>query len=199
MTSTQPVSVSGTGGDSGMVRVVYLKYDGSPHRSYPARWLGRDGGGSWLGVPAGTVADLGGKPTVRQEPYALYVPDGRWWTAMFNAAPRPSEIYCDVTTPATWIGSTELTVIDLDLDVRRRRQTGRVELLDEDEFAEHQARYGYPREAVVEAERAARWLVRALRGDTEPFAGGYYPWLAQVAPEYAGLTPPQRPPSGRSR
>ena len=25
-----------------IVQVVFLKYDGRPHRSYPARWLGED-------------------------------------------------------------------------------------------------------------------------------------------------------------
>lgn len=168
---------------SGMARavqVVFLKYDGRPHRSYPARWLGRDDAGTWLGVASGTPARVDGdRATVREEPYVLLVPVGAWWTAMFNAAPRPTEIYCDVTTPATWLGDREVTVVDLDLDVRRRRW-GHIERLDDDEFAEHTVEFGYPEEVVAAATAASRWLEQALGDGTEPFASGFRPWLAQV-------------------
>ncbi len=164
-----------------VVRVVFLKYDGRPHRSYPARYLGEDETGSWLGVAAGTPARVDGtRETLREEPYVLLVPHHAWWTAMFNAAPRRTEVYCDITTPAKWNGD-EVTVIDLDLDVRRRRW-GDIERLDEDEFAEHTLRYGYPDEVVAEATAASLWLATALGDGTEPFATGFRPWLAQVCP-----------------
>src|SRR5687768_17808096 len=105
-----------------MVQVVFLKFDGRPHRSYAARMLGEDDNGCWLGVVAGTPARVDGtRETLREEPYVLLVPQRAWWTAMFNAPPRRTEIYCDVTTPARWSGRHEVTVVDLDLDVRRRR------------------------------------------------------------------------------
>jgi protein associated with RNAse G/E len=165
---------------SDMVQVVFLKYDGRAHRSYPARWLGEDSDGTWLGVVAGTVALVDGdREAVREEPYVLLVPKRGWWTAMFNAPPRPTEVYCDVTTPATWSGSSEVTVVDLDLDVRRRRW-GDIERLDEDEFAEHQVRFGYPDEVITQATAASYWLAGALGDGTEPFAAGFRSWLAQV-------------------
>jgi protein associated with RNAse G/E len=164
------------------VSVVYLKYDGRPHRSYPARWLGEDGHGTWLGVTAGTRALVDGdREAVRQEPYVLLVPAAGWWTAMFNAAPRPTEIYCDVTTPATWAGRREVTVVDLDLDVRRRRW-GDIERLDEDEFRAHAEQFGYPEGVRREAMAASLWLATALGDGTEPFATEFRPWLAQVMP-----------------
>lgn len=164
------------------VQVAYLKYDGRPHRRYPARWLGADAAGTWLGVPRGTTARIGDREErVRDEPYVLLVPAGAWWTAMFNAAPRRSEIYCDVTTPATWVGRRRVTLIDLDLDVRRRR-TGEIEVLDADEFDAHRARFGYPPDVVRQARAASRWLAVALADGTEPFAGAFRPWLAQVMP-----------------
>jgi protein associated with RNAse G/E len=167
--------------DSAMVQVVFLKYDGRPHRSYPARWLGEDSDGTWLGVTAGTVARVDGdREAIREEPYVLLVPKWAWWTAMFNAPPRPTEIYCDVTTPATWSGTNEVTVVDLDLDVRRRRW-GDIERLDDDEFAEHQVRFGYPDEVITQATAASYWLATALGDGTEPFASGFRPWLAQVS------------------
>ena len=67
---------------------------------------------------------------------------------------------------------------DLDLDVSRTR-SGAIVLLDEDEFAEHQLRYGYPAEVIAAAERTAAWLRTAL-DDREPFDHGYRAYLAAV-------------------
>jgi hypothetical protein len=168
------------GAAGGQVAVVFLKYDGRPHRSYRAIRLGVDQWGTWLGVPAGTPARVDGdRPTLRDEPYVLLVPQAAWWTAMFNAPPRPTEVYCDVTTPATWLGASEVTLIDLDLDVRRRRW-GEVEQLDADEFAAHSVQFGYPPGVIAQALAASQWLASALSDGTEPFASGFHTWLAQV-------------------
>jgi protein associated with RNAse G/E len=175
-------------GGPGYVDVVFLKFDGRAHRSYPARLLGEDRHGIWLGVEAGTPALIDGdQAAVRNEPYVLLVPEHAWWTAMFNAPPRPTQVYCDVTTPATWAARSEVTLIDLDLDVRRRRW-GEIERLDEDEFAEHGQLFGYPEEVVEHALAASFWLATALGDGTEPFATEFEPWLAQVSVGWTGAT-----------
>jgi protein associated with RNAse G/E len=167
--------------DPRLVQVVFLKYDGRPHRSYPARWLGQDESGTWLGVSSGSQATVDGdRPIVRDEPYVLLVPRRAWWTAMFNAAPRRTEVYCDITTPATWTCTDEVTVVDLDLDVRRRRW-GVVEQLDFEEFAEHRVEFGYPDDVVSQATAASDWLAKALGDGTEPFASTFRRWLDLVA------------------
>jgi protein associated with RNAse G/E len=162
---------------SDVVRVEYRKYDGSPHRGYPALRLGEDEHGVWLGVPQNTFDVAQFK---YEDPYVLLVPRHAWWTAMFNAPPRRTEIYCDVATPAEWPSPDHVRLADLDLDVRRRRATGTVELLDEDEFEEHRLRFRYPDEVVDEAWAAAKWLVDALGNGVQPFAGDYRAWLGRV-------------------
>jgi protein associated with RNAse G/E len=164
---------------SDMVRVVYRKYDGTAHRDYPARRLAEDDLGTWLGVSAGTRSVYHGRPSVEQIPFVLLVPHDAWWTGMFNPPPRTSEVYCDITTPAEWDGDT-VRIVDLDLDVVRRRATGAVELRDEDEFAEHRVRFGYPGDVADNAQAAARSLIAALGDGTEPFASAYRKWLALV-------------------
>jgi protein associated with RNAse G/E len=159
-----------------VVRVDFRKYDGSQHRGYPAHLLGEDEHGVWLGVPRGVFASDEFK---YEEPYVLLVPRGTWWTAMFNSPPRRTEVYCDITTPATWHDG-RVQLVDLDLDVRRRRTSHLVELLDEDEFAEHSQHFGYPPEVTENAWSAARWLVGALDDGTEPFATAFQTWLNQV-------------------
>ena len=164
---------------SEMVRVVYTKYDGSAHRDYPARRLTEDDLGIWVGVVRGTVSVYHGRPSVEQIPFVLLIPHSAWWTGMFNPPPRTSEVYCDITTPARWEGDT-VHIIDLDLDVVRRRETGLVELRDEDEFAVHRERFGYPAYVVEEAHTAARKLLVELGDGTEPFATHYRKWLSEV-------------------
>jgi uncharacterized protein len=165
---------------SDAVRVVYSKFDGSPHRDYPARRLAEDDLGTWLGIPAGTASVYHGRPSVERIPFVLLVPHDAWWTAMFNPPPRTSEVYCDITSPAHWHDPETVALVDLDLDVVRRRATGLVQLLDEDEFAAHHERFAYPDELVTEARAAARWLFEALGDGTEPFATAYRKWLALV-------------------
>ncbi len=160
-----------------LVRVEYCKYDGSPHRGYPALRLGEDVHGVWLGVPPRIFPEVEFKYA---EPYVLLLPRQAWWTAMFISPPRRTEIYCDITTPARWADSDTVSLVDLDLDVRRRRVGGLVELLDEDEFVEHAERFGYPAVVRDSAWAAARWLRGALADGTQPFAGEYRSWLGQV-------------------
>jgi hypothetical protein len=165
------------------VRVVYTKYDGRLHWHYTMRYLGEDEHGTWLGARAGLVARRGHEhEMIVGEAHVLLFPrGGAWWTAIFNAEPARTEIYCDIATPASWPEPGEVTMADLDLDVIRRRADQRVEIVDVDEFEEHQRKYGYPAEVIRAAEQAADWLRNAISGGAEPFAGAYRAWLARVS------------------
>lgn len=162
--------------------VIYRKYDGSLHWHQPMRWLGEDEHGTWLGADAGAIARKGddGPDVVVKQPHVMLFPRDAWWTAVFNGPPERVEIYCDITTPARWPHPGEVTMVDLDLDVCRIRADHRVELLDEDEFAEHQVRYRYPDEAIRHATETAEWLQAALADGTQPFTSSYLTWLAHV-------------------
>ncbi|HET9895731.1 MAG TPA: DUF402 domain-containing protein [Streptosporangiaceae bacterium] len=160
--------------------MVYRKYDGSLHWHMSATRLGEDEYGIWTGAPAMNVSRRGDGPAiaVEHEQVRLFPRTG-WWTASFNAAPARTEIYCDISTPATWTSPDEVTMVDLDLDVCRRRD-GLIMLLDEDEFAEHQVRYAYPPDVIAESKRAAAWLQVALGDGREPFASVYRSYLSML-------------------
>lgn len=163
------------------VGVVYRKYDGSLHWHLTMKWLGEDEHGVWTGAAANNTSRRGDGPIVTIEyPQVRLFPRDVWWTASFNANPARTEIYCDITTPADWLSPNEVTMIDLDLDVCRTFD-GAVVVVDEDEFAEHQVRYGYPAGVIGESRRAARWLEAALADGTEPFATVYRSYLALLA------------------
>ncbi|MEU6849470.1 DUF402 domain-containing protein [Actinacidiphila alni] len=178
-----PGSDSGSGSGSGPahVQVNYRKYDGTLHWNLRMRRLGEDEHGVWLGLPADSVMRKGHNPEVPlPEAHVILFPRDAWWTAVFNAAPRSTEIYCDITTPPRWPSPAEVTMVDLDLDVLRKRGAAAPILVDEDEFAEHQVRYGYPGEVIAAAEAAAAWLMAAVADGAGPFDGSHRRWLAMV-------------------
>lgn len=162
--------------------MVYTKFDGSLHWHSTNLYLGEDEHGIWVGARARSLSRRGSEPpVVIEEAYAQLIPAGQWWTALFNAAPARTEIYCDICTPAQWPDEHQVTMVDLDLDVVRMRETRQVLILDEDEFAEHQVRFGYPADVIRQAEQAAAWLHDAISANAEPFATAYRDWLGKVS------------------
>jgi hypothetical protein len=153
------------------ISVNYRKYDGSLHWHTILHHLGEDEYGVWLGSPPGGRWRRAIGPWVPVDAdRLLVVPRDRWWTARFSNDPEyHTSIYADVTMVPQWVGPAELTIVDLDLDVVRATRTGEISLLDEDEFAEHQIRYGYPGEVIAAAQASAKWLIAAMTAGDEPF------------------------------
>lgn len=163
------------------LELLLTKYDGSRHRWLTANLLGTDEFGTWLGTPAGTVVNYayGPRSSRRTATDAVrLIPHGTWWMALFLSHPDPTEIYCDVITPAVR-SPAGFTVIDLDLDVIRHRPDGRVKVDDEPEFAENALRYAYPTDVVSAAAETAAELQKALIESRPPFNGHHTTWLRQ--------------------
>ena len=163
------------------MRVVMTKWGDRPHWEFDALLLGSDEHGDWIGVPAHTPM---ARPSATFTPpvdSVVLVPAGRaGWLATFYAPGFRVEVYVDITTPSSWDGSV-LRATDLDLDVVRGEK-GRVWVDDEDEFAEHRLRFGYPDEVVAEASRTCTAVHAAVRDAVPPFDGATpTPWLAELA------------------
>ncbi len=75
-----------------------------------------------------------------------------------------------MTTPPSFDGQ-QIGYIDLDLDVTVR-PNGCIELLDQDEFEDHQKLYGYPESVIGMAEQAARDVARLADSGGFPFSEG---------------------------
>jgi protein associated with RNAse G/E len=140
--------------------------------------LGEDEYGVWLGAPTGTAWRRGTEPRTTMAASVTLVPRQSWWVASFNHEPSKYELYVDLSTVPVWDGD-EVTMVDLDLDVVRVRRDGTVRLLDEDEFAQHQALFGYPEAVVSQVSQTARHLLAHV-AVSEPFTAAYRPWLAQI-------------------
>jgi hypothetical protein len=141
--------------------------------------LGRDEHGTWLGSAVSRPLRRGAEAAVfRSDLFVGLVPNEGDWIAFWNQRSR-FEIYVDVTSTPVWDGQ-EVTAVDLDLDVVRWRDS-RVEVIDVDEFEEHQVRYGYPKAVIQGALDTADGLVNAVAHHREPFGETGPWWLAYVA------------------
>jgi hypothetical protein len=161
------------------VRIEMEKWGARPHWHIPARWLGSDVHGDWVGIPAGTLMRRPGMETVSEFDQVGLVPttgDGvaRGFLATFHESPAPTWVYVDMTTPPDWDGDT-VRAVDLDLDVIRMRD-GHVVVDDEDEFAEHRVELGYPDEIVDLALASRDRVLDAVLEEREPFDGVHERW-----------------------
>ena len=167
------------------------KWGERPHWEFDGVLLGRDGHGDWVGVPAGTPMARPGASFVAQVDQVCLVPaagpdPGRGWLATFHnrgghvwqRLAAPVDVYVDMTTPPAWDGPV-LRAVDLDLDVIRGT-TGRVWIDDEDEFADHRVRFGYPEEVSRLAMDSCDRVVAAVRAGEAPYDGSAQPWLQRV-------------------
>ena len=159
------------------------KWRGRPHWVFAGRYLGCDGHGDWIGFPAGSHFSRPGADYVAPYDQVGLVPAGtlaeRGWLATFHDPRGPVRAYVDVATPPVWEGTTVRST-DLDLDVVHGR-SGRVWVDDEDEFADHRERFGYPESLVASALASCRFVEQAVTAGAAPFDGSADRWLSRVA------------------
>jgi uncharacterized protein len=171
------------------VRVVFRKWGDRPHWEYDARLLGEDRHGTWLGAPAGTRLSRPGADFCSPQDFVTLVPRRAAHVATFYAGSPGSgvdrgsdwvEVYVDVTTRPRWSGRGTVEMVDLDLDVVRGRR-GRVWVDDEDEFADHRVRFGYPADIVRLATDSCREVQDAVASRRPPYDGVVGPgWLSRM-------------------
>lgn len=173
------------------VRILSTKFDGSLHNDFVGRLIEEPAGTEdgdhsaaplRVFVPEGTsIQSYRGELTVRVPFTALFWPGiDRWWNVYHNhgivrgPSGRPSTaVYANVSTPAAFDGDT-IRWVDLDLDVVIRADA--VELLDEDEFAEHRARMAYPEALAARALEAAAALIELATRRAPPFDRDTHIW-----------------------
>lgn len=176
--STPPGVVLCKAGGRREIWIERRKWPQTSHYGHAGWILGEDEHGLWLELRVGS-------PVYRDEEVLFHgtsgglmlVPPEDGWLAWFPEF-GDFELYVDIASGTTRTQSS-VTMVDLDLDVIRRRD-GSVELLDEDEFALHQVELAYPVQLVQHAERMADHVLRAVRSKVEPFDGvAAREWMTQ--------------------
>jgi hypothetical protein len=151
------------------VRVEMTKWGDRPHWAFAATYLGADEHGDWIGIPVGTPMARPGAAFTTSVVQVGLVPRAAGWVATFHGPGWVVATYVDMTSVPWWDGAV-CRAVDLDLDVVRLGD-GRVYVDDEDEFAEHRVRYGYPPEVVTLAEESCAWVHEAVLQERVPFDG----------------------------
>jgi protein associated with RNAse G/E len=163
-----------------MVTVQFFKFPDRPHWRHEMRRLGEDEFGIWLGAPAGSIVQRGDEPAQQLDhPFVQLITPSTYWSLIYNGEDHKYPVYVDIATPATWVTDHRVEMIDIDLDVARRR-SGTVEVLDEDEFLDHSERFDYPGWLIDRARTTAAELVMRLENRTEPFGVTPQGWLDQI-------------------
>ncbi len=174
-------------GPGDAVRVEMTKWGDRPHWAFAARYLGADAHGYWLGIPAGTTMTRPGATFVSSTDQVGLAPWDAGWLATYHAPGYLVATYVDLTTVPRWDDGV-LRAVDLDLDVIRLA-AGDVFVDDEDEFAEHRVRLGYPPEVVSLAERTCRSVWEAVLQERAPFDGAAAArWFAALAARAASAS-----------
>ncbi len=164
------------------VRVRFRKWDGSPHWRTTMSYLGADEHGHWLGNHPGTEVTRPGAAYRGTAMTVKLIPHVGWFLANLNQPPVRVTAYIDITSTPEFGRDEEgwlLGAVDLDLDVVRTAD-GRVWIDDEDEFAEHSVRYGYPAEVIARARATADQVLDAVRTGAEPYGTVWQHWIEQL-------------------
>ena len=157
------------------------KYPDQPHYRGTLHRLGADEHGTWLwGGPGRPIYRGDVELFVANAPVLALIPTAAWWAVSWFVDHPEIEIYVNINTPARDEGY-RIVAVDVDLDVVRYLD-GRVEVIDRDEFEEHQVRYDYPPELVEAAEAATAEAFDLVVANGPPFDGtAARDWIALAA------------------
>jgi uncharacterized protein len=177
MTRSDPVRLG-----TRIIQLRSVKYDDSLNYFWPARVVQEDDAGFTWATPAGAPFTRPDRVIPVPHDWLGRVWYDRWYAVDASLAPpsrgtAPGTLlhyYCNLGMPGAWTGSV-FRYVDLDLDVQIYPD-GRHELLDEDEFAAHQVRYGYPDAIIAATEQAARDAIALARAGGTPFDGTLIAW-----------------------
>jgi protein associated with RNAse G/E len=169
----------------------WRKWDGSPHWRHECVYLGADAWGDWVGQPSGWHSARPGAEFFAASPNVTLVPrQGDFALTVNRRHPKGMRVYIDLGWDIGWSDDPLLvTGIDMDLDVIRVESERGTWVDDRDEWAEHSAQYGYPREVMSTLEELALDLEQRVRDRVAPFDDATAdPWLDRL--EALGLARP---------
>jgi protein associated with RNAse G/E len=159
------------------MRVRSLKYDGSLNYEWPGQVVWEDHAGFIWFTPAGAPFTRPSGTTPVPYDWIGRVWYDHWYmvdasllpVAVAGVAGVVHHYYCNIGAPGGWEDDI-YRFVDLDLDVTIFPD-GRSELLDEDEFAAHQVRFGYPDEVIAASWQSVDDVLALAEVRATPFDG----------------------------
>lgn len=160
--------------------IRYRKFNGRPHRTNGAYYLGMDEHCHWVGCVAGETVKRSDQENVWHASWVVGFALDRNYTLNVNVVTEEvsTRFYSDMTSVPTWHevnGQLEVRAIDLDLDVKVLRD-GFVTVVDRDEFDEHQVSMNYPQDVIDAAEAGCEFVFDGFTQGYEPFVSVATAW-----------------------
>jgi protein associated with RNAse G/E len=146
------------------------KFDGSLHYQFDAQLVSASGNEIRVYTPPGCKAvTYRGEVVCTSHALRIFYTD-RPWNMMVRWFPdwRFENHYVNIAEPATWDGHV-LRWVDLDLDIIHHAGAADPMLDDEDEFARHRVKWGYPQATVDRCWRAVEEVYGLIRNQSPPF------------------------------
>lgn len=151
-----------------MIYIQSYKYNGLVHRTWSKAFVLKETKDCIITVTHKTwVIESDGRRWFTKEPAICFFYPDRWYNIISMIRKSGIYYYCNVATPCVYDGEA-LKNIDLDLDVKVF-PNGDVELLDEDEFEEHQKQMQYDQDIIDLAKDAAQQLLDKIKKEEYPF------------------------------
>lgn len=161
----------GDGEEVKRVKILSKKYDGSLRDEYETNlYAETDEALIVFSLPGTPYWDFRKNARFQAEDGLLEIYFKRRWFNVWHIAEQNSGInraYINISLPITWREGI-IEWVDLDLDYRVHMD-GRVEKLDEDEFAQNALRYAYPPDVIAHAQAACREVEEGLALGAFPF------------------------------
>ena len=153
-----------------MIKVRACKYDGSEHRSWPAKVLKQEGSLLVLDAsfPDDVSHDLLGTILSGTRSIEYYWLD-RWYNVFRFSQPNGDlrSFYCNVNTPPQYDGQT-LKYVDLDIDILVEPDLS-YRVVDQTDFELNAQRYNYSAEVRRNATQALVELINLIETRAFPF------------------------------
>jgi uncharacterized protein len=151
------------------VRMLWQKWNGAPHWEHDCIYLGSDQWGHWVGQEIGWRSERPGASMPARSRTLSLIPPSADHVPTFNARPLDYAVYVDIAWDVRWDGADVVRGIDMDLDVIRARDERGTWIDDEDEWADHRVRYGYPEHIVRELEERTSVIAADVRDGRAPY------------------------------
>lgn len=154
-----------------MVYIQSYKYNGSLHRTWSKGFVLRNDGNETIIITYKTwVIEADGRRWFTREPAICFFYDDRWYNVISMIRKSGIYFYCNIATPIVF-DKEAVKNIDLDLDIKVYPDF-RFEVLDEDEFVQHQKTMDYDQDIVRIVRSSTKQLSEIIKKREHPFNHG---------------------------
>ncbi len=151
-----------------MVYIQSYKHDGSLHRTWSKGFVLEASSEKIVAVTNKTwVIEADGRRWFTREPAICFFYPDRWYNVITMIRKTGIYYYCNLASPSLY-DQEAIKNIDYDLDVKIYPD-GRVDILDEDEYAEHARKMNYGPEICEIVEHSLQKLLAVIDRKEEPF------------------------------